>query len=316
MRATGTGTSAGSSDPLAAQLFGGRQAAGSRVAIPTASAARTTSASKPAPGQRVGGWQRPVSRRPVLREGELIQGRLRVEHLLAEFPERTLYSAYELPDGGKLTCHNCNFAGNDADDNFCQKCGTPLHKQRYTLSMRWDKRRVERDLLLTPRVLEHEGIAPVHGQFLDDGRLFRLLDLVSEDLTNGVLLMQLAGPLDIRFLGEIGVQAALALHFLHEQGLNSPFLSEDNLYLRGEHVQLYDLDIDEVMAPGTLPASMRIKDVMVLSRVLINYLPPTGGELVDLLRKATEGRISNAEDFAISIQEASGIPASRLFPNG
>lgn len=298
----------------------GKREAGSRVVVP-ASRGRTDGGAgpkpePPVPGTKVGKWLRPVSRRPTLEEGALVGGRYRVEGLLLEFPERSIYSVILLDEDGFRHCGNCNFTRNNAEDNYCQQCGTSLSSQRMTLSMRWDKRRIERDMQIASRELKHPGLAPIYHQFVEAGRLYRVLDLVTEDPASGVLLMQLVGPLEIPMLGEIGVQAALALHALHEQGINCPFLSEDNIFLHDEHVQLYDLDVDEALAPGNLTASMRIKDVMVLARVLIPYLPQVGAELVTLLRDAAEGRISNAEDFAIAVQEAAGLPETSLFPQG
>lgn len=303
----------------------GRLEPGARITVPTqrtssstfysstaSSAATSANVSTP----RAPAWLRPVSRRPSLRDGSQVAGRYRVEGLLMEFPERSIYAVTELVQGPHRHCYVCGFAGNEAEDHFCQKCGSSLLDRQLTLSMRWEKRRVERDGQLLGREVQHPGIARIYDQFLEGGRLFRVLDLVTADISAGVLLSQLAGPLEIPMLGEIGVQAAIALHALHEQGINSPFLSEDHLFLRSEQVQLFDLDLDEVVAPGALTATMRIKDVMVLARVLVQYLPPGSTELVEVLRAATEGRIPNAEDFAIAIHEASGLPESSLFPGG
>ncbi|MFM7204322.1 MAG: protein kinase domain-containing protein [Myxococcota bacterium] len=302
----------------------GRLEPGARITVPTqrtsssffsstaSSAATSANVSTP----RAPAWLRPVSRRPSLRDGSQVAGRYRVEGLLMEFPERSIYAVTELVQGPHRHCYVCGFAGNEAEDHFCQKCGSSLLDRQLTLSMRWEKRRVERDCQLLGREVQHPGIARIYDQFLEGGRLFRVLDLVTADISAGILLSQLAGPLEIPMLGEIGVQAAIALHALHEQGINCPFLSEDHLFLRSEQVQLFDMDLDEVMTPGALTATMRIKDVMVLARVLVQYLPPGSTELVEVLRAATEGRIPNAEDFAIAIHEASGLPESSLFPGG
>jgi len=252
---------------------------------------------------RTAGWLRPVVKAPELTEGRLVFGRYRVERFLLLLTDKVFYEVRPQNKEGDWPCISCGFASNPEKADMCVSCGAPYASSNLVLSLRWDKRLIQRNVDAFPCVPQTPLLGRIYEQFVDDGMLFRILEPLSLAGASGHLLAQFPGVLDSPLLASVGKEAALALHYLHEHGVSCPTLSDDNILIRGDRVLIFDPDFGDCVKGRKLSPGARLSEVLSLARTLVRFLSPQAGELVGVLERAARGEFPTGAALVDAIDD-------------
>ncbi len=226
----------------------------------------------------------------------------RVEGLVRLSEGRMFYLVDDdRPDVRTRRCGHCRSELTPREATACVTCGYPLgERQRYLMSVRWDRRYYEAYSRFYEKQFEHPAILRPDDVLMHDGLLCSLVRYQDE----GLLIDQVA-PLHARELLELAMRLAGVVAWLHRQGISMHRVDRANLLVRrnARHPLLFDPDVQEVF-PGEVPGEFRTQEIRSIGRML-RYLTPV--DRPDLLQFFLD-----AEDGGFASPEAFGREAERL----
>lgn len=242
--------------------------------------------------------------------GTLLGDHYKVEGLVRLAEGRMFYLVDDdRPDRPTRRCVSCGYLDNPRSSRLCRNCGKPLGVRRYLMSSRWESRRFDAWQTFAGRDLEHPGLAmPTDVLRLED----QILSFVPYG-GEGLMLDE-AAPLSNQRVLYLAQRAAGTLAWLAAHGVLVAPLRRSQLLLGTDGaVQLFDLDVEDVLA-GPVPPEAMGPVIRSMAELLQTLCHVRAGALNDFLQLAAHGDYPTLPEFGRAVEQRYDTYAAMAFP--